>query len=156
MDEQYAKYKRTFLQEKYLMFSNIHRLIRCVIDVQVYLQDAVGTRNALELARSLSAGVWDNSPFQMRQIAQIGPVAIRKLALAGINSIEALEAAEAHRIEQVLSKNPPFGNKLISQLRDFPKLRVSVKNMSKVSQIQASIKANTKKGRNPRRGLPFR
>ena len=135
VDEQYAKYKRTFLTERSLMFSNIHRLVRCVVDVQVCLQDAVGARHALELARSLSAGVWDNSPFQMKQISQIGPVAIRKLALGGITSIEALEAAEPQYIEMILSKNPPFGNKLIAHLKDFPKLRVSVKRMDTVSRL---------------------
>ena len=132
VDEQYGKHKRNFQQEKHMMFSNIHRLIRCVVDIQIHLQDAVGTRHALELARSFSAGVWDNSPFQMKQIPQIGPVAIRKFAMGGIKSIEALEAAEPHRIETLLSKNPPFGNKLLANLKDFPKLRVLVKMMDKV------------------------
>ena len=113
VDDQYAKHKRTFQTERNLLFSNIHRLIRCVVDIQVHLQDAVGARHALELARSLSAGVWDNSPFQMKQIPQIGPISIRKLLLGGIASIEALEAAEPHRIEMLLSKNPPFGSKLV-------------------------------------------
>lgn len=134
-DEQHAKHKRTFQTEKSLMFCNVHRLIRCVVDIYVHLQDAVSARHALELARSLSAGVWDNSPFQMKQISQIGPVAIRKFALNGINSIEALETAEPHRIELLLSKNPPFGNKLLSNLRDFPKLRISIRKMDRVSPL---------------------
>lgn len=68
----------------------------------------------------------------MKQLTQIGPVAVRKLALGGINSIEALEAAESHRIEVLMGKNPPFGIKLLANLKDFPKLRVSVKMMGKV------------------------
>ena len=67
-------------------------------------------------------------------MAQIGLVAIRKLTIGGINSIEALEAAEPHRIEMLMSKNPPFGNKLLASLRDFPKLRVSVKMIGKVKR----------------------
>lgn len=89
-------------------------------------------RHALELARSFGARVWDNSPLQMKQIEQIGVVAVRKLANAGINTIEMLEATEAHRIDMVLSKNPPFGIKLLARLNDFPKLRVSVKMTGKV------------------------
>lgn len=69
----------------------------------------------------------------MKQIAQIGLVAIRKLTIGGINSIEALEGAEPHRIEMLMSKNPPFGSKLLANVKDFPKLRVSVKMMGKVS-----------------------
>ncbi|KAM0806302.1 putative DEAD/DEAH box DNA helicase [Usnea florida] len=130
-DEQYVKHKRQFLQDKAILLSTIHRLICCVVDCQIHLQDAVAARHALELARSFCARVWDNSPYQMKQIAQIGVVAIRKLALGGISSIEALESAEPHRIEMLMSKNPPFGNKLQGNLRDFPKLRVSVKMTGK-------------------------
>lgn len=131
-DEQYIKHKRQFQQDKGIIFSHIHRLIRCVVDCQIYLQDGVAVRHALELLRSFSARVWDNSPYQMKQLTQIGPAAVRKLALGGINSIETLEAAEPHKIEVLMSKNPPFGMKLLANLRDFPKLRVSVKMTGKV------------------------
>lgn len=137
-DEQYSKHKRQFAQDKAKMLSASHRLIRCVIDCQIHLQDAVTVRHALELATSFGARVWDNSPYQMKQIAQIGLVAIRKLAMGGINSIEALEAAEPHRIEMLMSKNPPFGTKLLANLRDFPKLRVSVKMMGKVKRTSST------------------
>ena len=130
-DEQFFKYKRQYNQEKILLFSHIHRIIACVVDCQVALQDAVGARNALELARSFSARVWDNSPYQLKQLTQIGLVAIRKLAIGGITSLESLEAAEPHQIDMLLSKNPPFGQNLLRRLGDFPKLRVSVKMVAK-------------------------
>ena len=133
-DEQYAKHKRQYNQDKGVIFDSIHRLIHCVVDCHIHLQDAVAVRHALELARSFGARVWDHSPYQMKQIPQIGLVSIRKLAIGGINSIEALEAAEPHRIEVLLSKNPPFGSKMLANLKDFPKLRVSVKMMSKESR----------------------
>jgi len=131
-DEQYSKHKRQYNQDKAFVFSHINRLIRCVIDCQIHLQDAITVRNGLELARSLSARVWDNSPHQMKQLPNVGSVAIRKLVMGGVNSIEALEAAEPHRIELLMSRNPPFGQKLLASTRDFPKLRVSVKMMGKV------------------------
>lgn len=68
----------------------------------------------------------------MKQIEQVGVVTVRKLAAAGITSIEGLECAEPHQIEMVLSKNPPFGSKLLLRLKEFPKLRVSVKMLGKV------------------------
>lgn len=94
-------------------------------------EDSVGIRNALELARSFGAKVWDHSPLQMKQIEQVGVVAVRKLAAAGITGIEALECTEAHRIEMILSKNPPFGTKLLARLKDFPKLRVAIAMLGK-------------------------
>ena len=131
-DEQFTKHKKQYHQDKAILFSHIHRLIRCVIDCQIQRQDAPATRHALELARSLSTRVWDNSPLQMKQIPNFGPVAVRKLVTAGINSLEALEQAEPQRINMLLSRQPGFGEKVLDVLRSFPKLRVSVKMMGKV------------------------
>lgn len=96
--------------------------------------------HALELMRSLAARVWDSSPYQLKQIPQIGPDAIRKLVMGGINNIEALEDIAldiegAERIEMLLSKNPPFGNEILGFLKSFPKLLVTVKMMGTVGPI---------------------
>ncbi|KAL8710415.1 MAG: hypothetical protein Q9220_005016 [cf. Caloplaca sp. 1 TL-2023] len=130
-DEQYAKIKRQYQQDKTIIFNHINRLVRCVIDCQIHLEDAVAVRHALELARSFAARVWDNSPHQLKQITSIGPAAVRRLAMGGINSIESVEAAEPHKIEMLMSKNPPFGSRIIAGLGGFPKLRVSVKATGK-------------------------
>ncbi|OAX80744.1 hypothetical protein ACJ72_04918 [Emergomyces africanus] len=129
--DQYQKHRLSFQQDKGLVFSHVNRLIRCIIDCQISLQDSVSARHALELARSIGARVWDNSALQMKQIEQIGIVAVRKLANAGIKSIEVLEATEPHRIDMLLSKNPPFGLKILSRLAEFPKTRVSVQLVRK-------------------------
>lgn len=143
-DEQYGKHKRQYNQDKVLVFSHLNRLIRCVVDCRLHLRDSVGARHALELARSFSARVWDNSPLQMKQLPEVGQVAIRKLAMGGINSLEALESTEPHRIETLLSRNPPFGQKLLGHLKDFPKLRVSLKLMGKNFRQKQSIQCNIK------------
>ena len=143
-DEQYGKHKRQYNQDKALVFSHLNRLIRCVVDCRLHVQDSVGARHALELARSFSAGVWDSSPLQMKQLPQVGQVAIRKLVMGGVNSIEALETTEPHRIETLLSRNPPFGQKLLECLKDFPKLRVSLKLIGKNFRQKQSILCNIK------------
>jgi ATP-dependent DNA helicase HFM1/MER3 len=138
-NEQYVKHRKQYHQDKVIIFSHIHRLIKCIIDCQIPLENAVTVRHALELLRSFSARAWDSSPYQMKQIPQIGPVAIRKLVNGGINSIEALEATEAHRIEMLMIKNPPFGTRLLANLKDFPKLWVSVKMMGKVGRLEFCV-----------------
>ncbi|KAB8273394.1 Sec63 Brl domain-containing protein [Aspergillus minisclerotigenes] len=143
-DEQFQKHKFAFQQDKGFVFSHVNRLIRCIIDCQISLQDSVATRNALELARSFGAKVWDSSPFQMKQIEQIGVVAVRKLAAAGITSLEALECAEPHQIDMILSKNPPFGLKLLGRLSEFPKLRVSVKMIRKEAKHGNPVRVHFK------------
>ncbi|PLN84710.1 P-loop containing nucleoside triphosphate hydrolase protein [Aspergillus taichungensis] len=138
--EQFQKHKFAFQQDKGIVFSHVSRLIRCIIDCQIALEDSIAARNALELARSFGAKVWDTSPLQMKQIDQIGIVAVRKLAAAGIASIEELGQLEAHRIEMILSKNPPFGLRLLGRLADFPKLRVSTKIVKKEVKAGQSVK----------------
>ncbi|KAE8379979.1 Sec63 Brl domain-containing protein [Aspergillus bertholletiae] len=143
-DEQFQKHKFAFQQDKGFVFSHINRLIRCIIDCQIALEDSIATRNALELARSFGARVWDRSPFQMKQIEQIGVVAVRKLSAAGIASIEALECTEPHQIDMILSKNPPFGLKLQGRLLEFPKLRVSVKLTKKEAKHGSPVRVHFK------------
>ncbi|KAL7662086.1 ATP-dependent DNA helicase MER3 [Aspergillus niger] len=140
--EPFQKHRFTFQQDKTFVFSHINRLIRCIIDCQVGLEDSITLRNALELARSFGAKVWDDSPLQMKQIEQIGVVAVRKLASSGITSIETLEACEPHQIDMILSRNPPFGRKLLERLMDFPKLRVSVKMIGKGSKTGTGVQIN--------------
>ncbi|KAK3113699.1 ATP-dependent DNA helicase MER3 [Teratosphaeriaceae sp. CCFEE 6253] len=111
------------------IFQHAIRLIRCIVDCQLHLDDAVSTRNALMLARSIGAQVWDDSPLHMKQLESLGLVGVRKLAVAGIKSIEDIENAEAHRLEQILSRHPPYGSHLQENARAFPKLRISIKTM---------------------------
>ncbi|KAF2203355.1 P-loop containing nucleoside triphosphate hydrolase protein [Delitschia confertaspora ATCC 74209] len=126
-DNQTNKLKPQYNTELGTIFKHVHRLIRCIIDCQLCLEDSVSARNALMLERSLGARAWDDSPLQMRQVEQLGPVAVRKLATAGVRSIEELEATEPHRIEMILNRNPPFGMQVLNKLKGFPKLRVSVR-----------------------------
>lgn len=120
-----------FSSESALVFQHVHRLVRCIIDCQLYKEDSIGVRHALDLARSLGARGWDDTPLQLLQIEQIGPVAVRKLVTHDIKSIEDLENTDAQHIDYYLSKNPPFGANLLQKLKDFPKLRVVLKMMGK-------------------------
>ncbi|KAL8829578.1 MAG: hypothetical protein Q9170_006107 [Blastenia crenularia] len=158
-DEQFARFQRQFSLEKNIIFKHIHRLVRCVIDCQIHLEDAVTVRHALELARSFAARVWDNSPYQMKQVPNIGPAAVRRLANGGINSIESLEAAEPHKIEMLMSKHPPFGSRILSSLKDYPKLRVSIKMTGKVCEhynFRRQSKPNETLQQDVKRGQPVK
>ncbi|KAH7082908.1 nucleotide-sugar transporter-domain-containing protein [Paraphoma chrysanthemicola] len=125
-DGENAKHKQQFVTEAAMVFKNISSLIRCIIDCQIYLGDSISIHSALMLERSLGSRIWDDSPLQMKQIDGIGPVAVRKLVNAGVRSMEDLEACDAHRIETLVGRNPPFGMKVLELARGFPKLRVSL------------------------------
>lgn len=130
-DNRYSSIQRQYAADISYVFQHIHRLIRCIIDCQIQLEDSIAARNALELSRSFAARAWDDSPLQMIQLEKIGPVAVRKLVGVGVRSIEDLENTEAQRIDMTLSKNPPFGANLLLNLYGFPKLRISLRMLGK-------------------------
>ncbi|GIZ45559.1 hypothetical protein CKM354_000872000 [Cercospora kikuchii] len=121
------RHRYEYNTSRLVIFQQAHRLIRCIIDCQLYLEDAVSARNALMLARSLSAQVWDDSPLHIKQIEGIGPVGVRKLVAAGLKSIEDVANAESGRIENAMTRNPPFGSELKKKAMAFPQLRISMK-----------------------------
>jgi ATP-dependent DNA helicase HFM1/MER3 len=89
----------------------------------------------------LSAGFWENSNLQLRQVPQIGPVAVRKLVNNNVNCVEKLASLDTASIERYVSKNPPFGKKTQELLAGFPRLTVA-------SQIIG--RAVTKPGEKPK------
>ncbi|EXJ61171.1 uncharacterized protein A1O5_11963 [Cladophialophora psammophila CBS 110553] len=133
--EHHKKHHQQSRIDKIPVFAHANRLIRCIIDCQIHLEDAISTRHALELGRSLASRVWDNTASQLRQVEGLGEVAVRKLASASINSIDTLLNTEPSRIELVLGKNPPFGHQLLQKLESFPNLRVSVKQTARKLRV---------------------
>ena len=110
-----------------VVFSHANRLIRCIIDCQLCMKDAVSAKNALELARSIAARAWDNTPNILKQVQGIGDVYMRKLAAKGVNSIDTLLTTDPQRINLILGKPQPFGQSLLKKLSGFPNLMVSIK-----------------------------
>ncbi|KAI9758830.1 MAG: hypothetical protein M4579_002776 [Chaenotheca gracillima] len=143
--EQFQKHRQQYQHDKGTIFQHIQRLIYCIVDCQLHLKDSTAVRHGLELARSFASKVWDTSPLQMRQIDQIGAVAVRRLMAAGINNIESLEATDSHRIEMIMSRNPPFGHKILDKVKEFPKLKISAsivgKNVRAGESVEVKVKA---------------
>lgn len=129
--DNFRKHHQQHSTDKVLIFGHANRLIRCIIDCQIHLKDAISVRSALELGRSIAARAWDGTPRQLKQLPDIGDVSCRKLASRGINSIEKLLSKEPHQIEMALGKGTPFGTRLLAKLESFPRLRVSVKEMGR-------------------------
>lgn len=116
--------RKKVAQQKRLIFDRMNRLLRCFIDCRIFDGDAVGVRNGLELARSIAAGFWEGQASQLQQVPNVGPVAARKLASYNVTSVLQLANTEFQDIERMLSRNPPYGKKLLEQLEGFPRLAV--------------------------------
>lgn len=127
LDAEDSKHRQEFLLCKSTIFSHATRLIRCIVDCRLVLRDSVGARNALMLARSFGAQVWDDSPLHMTQLKDIGIALVRRLVAANIKSIEDLCQIEPHKIELAVSRHPPFGTVLQERSFAFPNPRASLK-----------------------------
>lgn len=93
------------------------------------------THAVLNVSRSLKNRVFWDSRGAIRQIPGIGTAFANKLGKAGANSVCALAAMDPRQIEANLSKNPPFGNEILSKLSVIPRLHVEVER--KVSSEHA-------------------
>jgi ATP-dependent DNA helicase HFM1/MER3 len=145
-DKDFMVIRRQFLVDKSIIFERIQRLIRCVIDCKSADCDAVATRHALDLARSLSAEYWESSNLQLRQVPNLGPVANRKFASNNVSSVEKLASLDTASIERIMGKNPPYGKKIQDSLIGFPRLTLVSgfveRTMLKVGQKpEVSVKA---------------
>ncbi len=143
LGEQHQKHRQQYHQDKGMIFQHVNRLIRCIVDCKLHVADAMSVKSGLELVRSFAARVWDGSPLQLKQIDQIGVVAVRKLVAAGIDDIGALLCTEAHRIEMILSRHPPFGSKVLARVKEFPRLQVGAKMVGKVDIIPGDMQRNS-------------
>ena len=135
----FNKHLARYHTDTFVIFSHANRLIRCIIDCQLFLKDATSAKNALELARGLAAKAWDNTPNVLKQIQGIGDVSMRKLAAKGIKSMDTLSAADPQRIDLLLGKQQPYGHNLLKTLSAFPNLRISIKEMGRKVQNGSGV-----------------
>lgn len=140
--DQFSKYQNTFRQDTKSIFGHINRVARCIVDCKLYDKDAIGMKNALEVARCAVAKCWENSPTQLKQIDGIGAALLRKLVASNIRSIEQIRKLETSRIEMALSRNPPFGKRILDCVETIPHFRVFAHLVSKTADRIGPVKAN--------------
>jgi len=140
--EAFQKYSSPFKQDKGFVFQHVHRLIRCLVDCLTETKDAVTLKNALAVARCLSAKCWENSPNQLRQLDGIGSVTVKKFAMANIRTLSDLAATEPHRIEMIASRNPPFGANILKELGNIPSFTITVTQLKKVGKEESVLRVS--------------
>jgi ATP-dependent DNA helicase HFM1/MER3 len=144
MDKEFSIIKRQFQSEKSIIFERVLRLIRCVVECKAYECDAISTCNTLELLRSIAAGYWENSTLQLRQLPTIGPAAVRKLVQSNVKTVGQLAAMDPAAIERVMSRNPPFGMKILGFVTNFPRLTLQAEIKKKIIRIGDPVKVQVK------------
>nr|DBA11284.1 TPA_inf: MER3 [Moesziomyces aphidis] len=108
------------------IFQHAPRIVKAAVDIAICRRDGPACKAALDLARSIAAQAWDGSPAMLRQIDQIGDRSIKALANAGISTWQTLANTSAARVEMILNRNPPFGNKVVAAAQTVPRIGLEV------------------------------
>jgi len=108
-----------------MVFKHCVRVLRCLVDCQEERRDAATVLSALRLARCIQGRVWEKTASELRQLSGIGVGMVRRFVNANVRSIQTLATLEPHQIETILARNPPYGTKLLEQVKRIPKLKVS-------------------------------
>ncbi|CAM1506464.1 Fc.00g061050.m01.CDS01 [Cosmosporella sp. VM-42] len=116
------------------MYNLLDKVLRCLVDILGERNDGKGLNTALDVLRSVKAGVWEGSEKQLLQVEGIGPVKLDRLLKAGIKNIKQLSNLEFYHIERLMSRNPPFGQQMLHQLAGFPILTLESKVLGQYPQ----------------------
>lgn len=120
-----ATARKELHQELGRMHKLLDRVLRCLVDILGERQDGKGVNTALDVLRSVKAGVWEDSEKQLLQVDGVGLVKMNRLVEAGVKNIRQLSRLEFYHIERLLSRNPPFGQKMLHELAGFPMLTLN-------------------------------
>ncbi|KAF4122171.1 Thermolysin metallopeptidase, catalytic domain [Geosmithia morbida] len=121
-----ASARKELLQERGRIYAVVDRVLRCIVDILGQRLDGRGVGVALDVLRSVRAGVWDGRGMELVQVDGIGRVKMERLVAAGVRTVRQLSNLEFYHIERLLTRNPPFGQTVLRQLAGFPLLRLKV------------------------------
>ncbi|KAM4063096.1 sec63 brl domain-containing protein [Hirsutella rhossiliensis] len=117
-----ADARKNLHQERGRIYVLLDHVLRCLVDILGRGRDGRGVNVALDVLRSVKAGVWEGSCNELLQVQGIGLAKMGRLAQAGIKSVKQLSRLDFFHIERLLSRNPPFGHQLLHQIAGFPLL----------------------------------
>ncbi|KAI8374238.1 Sec63 Brl domain-containing protein [Radiomyces spectabilis] len=124
------------------------RIIKCVIECSVHEQNALKLEYALELYRSLQATTWADSPQQLRQVDSIGPQLVKRLAKAKIFTLDDIRNTDERRLEMIMHRNPPYGNKLKAAVDRIPQLEMTCNDGMNLDIVLSVRKTNVRSPKN--------
>lgn len=92
-------------------------------------------KSAILLAKSLKAGIWDNSNRITKQFDKIGFVYSTKLTEAGYTNFQKLKNATPSNIEMICGRNPNFGDEFLKLVNKVPEFELKVTQHAECENI---------------------
>ncbi|PTB64580.1 matellopeptidase-like protein [Trichoderma citrinoviride] len=131
-----ANGRKELMRESGRIYVVLDRVLRCLADMFGEREDGRGVTVTLDVLRSVKAKVWEGTEMELLQVEGIGAAKMKRLTDAGIKTIKQLAGLEFYHIERLLSRNPPFGHQLLTQLSGFPLLHMQLSVISEYVSAQ--------------------
>lgn len=135
--------------ERARIYEVLNQVLRCLADILGERGDGRGLTTVLDVLRSVKAGVWEGNGTDLMQVPDIGMGRMEKLSQAGVRNIRQLANMEFYHIERILSRNPPFGQTILRNVRDFPYLQLKIDVLPQQSRLRQSQVPPDTEGRKP-------
>lgn len=135
--------------ERGKMYEVLNQVLRCLADILGERRDGRGLTTVLDVLRSVKASVWEGNGADLMQVPDIGLGRMEKLSQAGVRNIRQLANMEFYHIERILSRNPPFGQTILRNVRDFPYLQLKIDILQQQSHLRQSQVGPDVEGRKP-------
>ena len=114
------------MQDRFLIFRDVVRICKCMIDCLHELNGALGIKHGLKLLQNFNCRCWSDSHFMLRQIPNIGEQYCRILASKGITTFSQLQRTGASQLELWFNRKPPFGMQVLKECSIFPQFQLQI------------------------------
>ncbi|PWN52030.1 P-loop containing nucleoside triphosphate hydrolase protein [Violaceomyces palustris] len=127
------------INDSFVIFRHAPRIAKAVMDIALERRDGAMFKSAFDLCRSLNGKAWDSTPIVLKQIEGIGEKSVKILAAGGILSLSDVAQCDPRRIELLLSRQPPFGNMVVTSARSLPQFSLMVEQRRVNSPVPGEV-----------------
>ncbi|KAH9079272.1 P-loop containing nucleoside triphosphate hydrolase protein [Lactarius deliciosus] len=125
------------LLDSVIVFRHASRIARAMVEVAIAKRNGAQIKHGLELARNISARVWEDRPSVLCQIETIGEKS-KILAENGIMNFDKLRVQDPGYIDMLLNKKQASGHKILFAVRELPQYSVTIDELSVVHSTSDS------------------
>eukprot|EP00850_Spirogloea_muscicola_P003151 SM000012S25413 [mRNA] locus=s12:910080:915978:- [translate_table: standard] len=119
----------TMTQDVGSICTNGVRILHCMADYYLFKKLYKESISSLVLAKALKQRLWDDSPYQLKQLSGVGMATAKALLQAGISSFSDLRTSDPRKLESATGRKYPFGDQLKDSLHMLPpEMRLELSN----------------------------
>eukprot|EP00850_Spirogloea_muscicola_P019803 SM000199S05430 [mRNA] locus=s199:136670:144105:- [translate_table: standard] len=110
----------TMTQDVGSICTNGVRILHCMADYYLFKKLFKESISSLVLAKALKQRLWDDSPYQLKQLSGVGMATAKALLQAGISSFSKFRTSDPRKLESATGRKYPFGDQLKDSLHMLP------------------------------------